>query len=209
MFALHVALAAILLLLTERACAFDTAEGQAYLDANAAREGVVVTGSGLQYRVIASGGADAPSPGLDDPCDCEYEGHLINGETFDSGRATFAPNQVIGGWTEALQLMRTGDEWELTIPSDLAYGARGAPPSIPVHAVLVFTLTLLEIQPATAWDALASPRLTYVLVALFLALLSALLCAIAATAFRLFATSRARRRDPRYVAVELSDQGRA
>lgn len=90
------------------------------------------------------------SPTIDSPCKCHYSGTLIDGTTFDSSYQrgeplTFAPNQVIKGWTEAMQLMKEGGKWELYIPSDLGYGDRGAGGSIPPGAVLIFTLELIEV----------------------------------------------------------------
>ena len=144
------------------------AEGLAYLEANKAKEGVIALPSGLQYRVLRAGPDDGASPGPSSPCECHYHGTLPDGSVFDSsvrrGRpATFAPNQVIKGWTEAMQLMREGDKWELTIPSELAYGARGSPPKIPGGSALVFELELLKVKRPSAltiggWDPLADTR---------------------------------------------------
>jgi len=88
---------------------------------------------------------------VNSPCLCHYAGTLIDGTEFDSSYSrgeptTFAPNQVIGGWTEAMQLMVEGDKWELYIPSDLAYGDRGSPPKIPGDSALVFTIEMIEIK---------------------------------------------------------------
>ena len=105
---------------------------------NGKKDGVVTLPSGLQYKVISAGdGANHPT--VDSPCECHYEGRTAgnypSGPKFDSSYdrgspTTFAPNQVIKGWTEAMQLMVEGDKWELYIPSDLAYGDRGRPPKI-------------------------------------------------------------------------------
>ena len=83
--------------------------------------------SGLQYKVLKSGEAGAKSPEVNSPCKCHYRGKLISGVEFDSSYkrhapSTFAPNQVVKGWTEAMQLMKEGDKWELFLPSELAYG---------------------------------------------------------------------------------------
>ena len=118
-------------------CAVATAtnaKGEAFLEANKAKEGVVTLPSGLQYKVLREGDG-AFHPTADSSCSCHYEGTLIDGTEFDSsyGRGqptSFAPNQVIKGWTEAMQLMVEGDKWEMYIPSDLAYGARGSPPKV-------------------------------------------------------------------------------
>ena len=104
------------------AVAATDAEGMAFLAANADKEGVTVLGSGLQYKVLKSGADGAPSPLASTPCDCHYQGTLIDGTKFDSSYdrgepTTFAPAQVIKGWTEAMQLMVEGDKWEMYIPS--------------------------------------------------------------------------------------------
>merc|ERR1711971_162702 len=113
--------------------------------AKAAEEGVIETDSGLLYKVIKEGPADAPSPGVSDPCSCHYRGTLIDGTEFDSSYkrgqpATFAPRQVIKGWTESMQLMKEGDKWELYIKSELAYGDMQRGQHITPGAVLVFEL---------------------------------------------------------------------
>merc|ERR1712153_92908 len=98
------------------------------------KEGVISLASGMQYKVLRAGeGANHPT--VDSPCECHYKGTLIDGSTFDSSYdrgspTTFAPNQVIKGWTEAMQLMVEGDKWEMYIPSELGYGDRGSPPKI-------------------------------------------------------------------------------
>merc|ERR1712039_744700 len=87
----------------------------------------------------------------DSPCDCHYEGTLVSGKEFDSSYkrgtpTTFAPNQVIKGWTEAMQLMVEGDKWEMYIPYNLAYGERGMPPVIPAKSTLIFTMEIIKIK---------------------------------------------------------------
>ena len=82
---------------------------------------------GFRYKVLKSGAVDAKRPSIDSPCECHYRGSLIDGREFDSSYsrgapAIFAPNEVIKGWSEALQLMREGDHWQLYVPSELAYG---------------------------------------------------------------------------------------
>lgn len=99
----------------------------------------------------ASTNASGKTPLVSTPCACHYAGTLTDGTEFDSSYkrgspTTFAPNQVIKGWTEAMQLMREGDTWELYLPSELAYGDRGAGRSIPGGAVLVFKLNLIEVK---------------------------------------------------------------
>ena len=102
--------------------------GQDFLAANATKEGVIVTASGLQYRVMKSG--QGATPGPTDVVMAHYHGTFIDGKVFDSSVERGEPlelpvNGVISGWTEALQMMQEGDQWQLFVPSDLAYGARG------------------------------------------------------------------------------------
>jgi len=126
-------------------------EGALFLEENKLKEGVITLPSGLQYKVLKAGtGVGHPLPAT--PCDCHYEGKLINGNKFDSSYdrgapTTFAPNQVIAGWTEAMQLMVEGDEWEMYIPSNLAYGDQGVGGGlIPGGATLIFRMELLSIK---------------------------------------------------------------
>merc|ERR1712048_494167 len=114
----------------------------------------------LYYTVHESGTGDK-SPKAGTQCDCHYKGVTIDGKQFDSsydrGSSTaFAPNQVIKGWTEAMQLMVEGDKWEMYIPSGLGYGDSGSPPKIPGGSVLVFTMEILKIKggkkPASRCD---------------------------------------------------------
>jgi FKBP-type peptidyl-prolyl cis-trans isomerase FklB len=121
------------------------AEGAAFLAANAKKEGVRTTPSGLQYKVLKAGAGESPK--ATDIVRVHYQGSFIDGSVFDgSGKepVQFGVNQVIPGWTEALQLMRPGDKLQLFIPSNLAYGERGNP-RIPPNAVLIFEVELLEI----------------------------------------------------------------
>ena len=132
------------------ACAATTPEGRAFPESNKLKEGVVETSSGLQYRVLKEGPEGTPSPAVSTPCSCHYRGTTIDGKEFDSSYSrgqptTFAPNQVIKGWTEAMQLMREGDKYELVIPSELAYGDRQMGADINPGAVLVFTLEILKV----------------------------------------------------------------
>jgi len=122
--------------------------GAAYLAENGAKEGVITTESGLQYKVIVSG--DGAKPTTADQVTVHYHGMLTDGTVFDSSvdrgePATFGVTQVIKGWTEALQLMSVGDKWKLTIPSRLAYGDQGAGGMIGPGATLVFEVELLGI----------------------------------------------------------------
>lgn len=122
-------------------------KGQTFLEENKNKEGVQVTDSGLQYKVLEEG--EGPSPTADDVVKVHYTGKLIDGEVFDSSVQRGTPAQfkvggVIAGWTEALQMMKPGSKWELYIPSDLAYGAQGKQPIGP-NETLIFEVELLEI----------------------------------------------------------------
>jgi len=113
-------------------------------------EGVVRLSSGLMYKVMRRGNG-THHPKLDSPCECNYRGALIDGTEFDSSYkrgepSTFAPDQVIKGWKEALQLMVEGDKWELYVPPNLGYGEQGAGDDIPPHSSLVFEIELLKIK---------------------------------------------------------------
>ncbi|CAJ1392990.1 unnamed protein product [Effrenium voratum] len=125
--------------------------GLAFLKTKEAEPGVTKLKSGLMYKVLETG-TGTRSPGPNTPCDCHYAGQLINGQEFDSSYKrgkplTFAPSQVIAGWTEAMQLMKEGDKWELYIPSELGYGDEGTPGGpIPPNAALVFQMQLLKIK---------------------------------------------------------------
>lgn len=122
----------------------------AYMAAFARKPGVVVRPSGLEYRIVHSGFGARPS--AFDSVTVNYRGSLINGNVFDATEpgfpAEFTVNGVIPGWTEALELMREGDDWELVIPASLAYGTRGAPPAIPPNQALVFDVQLIKVTPA-------------------------------------------------------------
>jgi FKBP-type peptidyl-prolyl cis-trans isomerase len=122
--------------------------GNAFLEANKAREGVTVTESGLQYEILTAGTGAKPSAA--DQVRVNYHGTLIDGTVFDSSvdrgePATFGVGQVIPGWTEALQLMPTGSKWKVYLPSNIAYGERGAGGDIGPNAALIFEVELLEI----------------------------------------------------------------
>lgn len=122
-------------------------EGKAFLEANAKKEGVVTTKSGLQYKVLVEG--KGPKPKATDTVTVNYRGTLVDGKEFDSSYkhgqpATFAVGAVIPGWTEVLQLMPEGSKWQVVIPSALAYGANGAGNDIGPNAVLVFEVELLK-----------------------------------------------------------------
>ncbi|GAB3660862.1 FKBP-type peptidyl-prolyl cis-trans isomerase [Hymenobacter agri] len=125
------------------------AEGEAFLAENAKKPGVTTLPSGLQYEVITQG--TGPKPTLRSSVTTHYHGTLINGTVFDSSYqrgqpATFPVNGVIAGWTEALQLMPEGSKYRLYIPSDLAYGKRGAGRDIPGDTALIFDVELLKVN---------------------------------------------------------------
>ncbi|HMD96410.1 MAG TPA: FKBP-type peptidyl-prolyl cis-trans isomerase [Terriglobia bacterium] len=135
----------------QQAGASNLKDGQAFLAANKAKEGVVTLPSGLQYKILKEG--TGPKPSAADSVVCNYRGTLLDNTEFDSSYkrgqpATFGVGQVIKGWTEALQLMPVGSKWQLFIPSDLAYGPRGGPGgSIGPNATLIFEVELLSIEP--------------------------------------------------------------
>jgi FKBP-type peptidyl-prolyl cis-trans isomerase len=125
--------------------------GEEFLAANKAKEGVVTLPSGLQYKILTEG--TGPKPAATDTVSCNYRGTLLDGKEFDSSYKRGQPlsiqvKGVIKGWTEALQLMPVGSKWQLFIPSDLAYGDRGADPrsGIGPGATLIFEVELLSIQ---------------------------------------------------------------
>ena len=127
--------------------------GAAFLAENAAKEGVVVTESGLQYEVLEAG--DGAVPTAEDTVEVHYRGTLTDGTEFDSSysrnqTASFGVTQVIPGWVEALQLMPVGSKWKLVIPADLAYGAGGAGGTIGPNATLVFEVELISIAEKVA-----------------------------------------------------------
>ncbi|WP_449272070.1 FKBP-type peptidyl-prolyl cis-trans isomerase [Hymenobacter humi] len=125
------------------------AEGEAFLAENAKKPGITTLPSGLQYEVLTQG--TGPKPSLKSSVTTHYHGTLINGTVFDSSYqrgqpATFPVNGVIAGWTEALQLMPEGSKYRLYIPSDLAYGKRGAGRDIPGDTALIFDVELIKVN---------------------------------------------------------------
>ena len=123
-------------------------EGNKFLETNKARAGVTTTASGLQYEVITAG--TGAMPVATDQVRVHYHGTLIDGKVFDSSvdrgePVVFGVNQVIPGWTEALQLMPVGSKWKIYLPSAIAYGERGAGGDIGPNSVLIFEVELLEI----------------------------------------------------------------
>jgi FKBP-type peptidyl-prolyl cis-trans isomerase FklB len=131
--------------------------GAKWLSEKEAEKGVHKLPSGMLFKILNRGTGDK-SPTANDDCSVHYTGTLKDGTKFDSSvdrgePATFKPTQVIKGWTEALQLMREGDKWEVYIPYDMAYGAHGSPPKIPGYSPLIFQMELLKVKgkgkPAT------------------------------------------------------------
>lgn len=125
------------------------AAGEKYLAANAKKDGVKTTDSGLQYSVLTKG--KGKSPKATDTVSVHYHGTLPDGSVFDSSvdrgtPATFALNRVIPGWTEGVQLMKTGAKYRFFVPEDLAYGERSPSPKIGPNQVLIFDVELLEIK---------------------------------------------------------------
>jgi FKBP-type peptidyl-prolyl cis-trans isomerase FklB len=124
-------------------------KGTKFLEENKAKEDVVTLESGLQYQILKKG--TGASPKATDTVKCHYKGTTIDGKEFDSSYkrgepATFALNRVIKGWTEGLQLMKEGGKWRFFVPSELAYGEKGAGPNIGPNEVLIFEVELLGIE---------------------------------------------------------------
>ena len=128
-------------------------EGDDFLATNKAKEGVQTLPSGLQYKVLKAG--TGPKPAATDSVSCNYKGTFLNGKEFDSSEkhggkpVTFGVSEVIKGWTEALLLMPVGSKWQLFVPSDMAYGARGAGQEIGPNTALIFEVELVAIAPKT------------------------------------------------------------
>lgn len=123
--------------------------GKAFLAANKTKPGVVTLHSGLQYKIEKQGTGHKPR--ATDSVECNYRGTTIDGKEFDSSyrrgqTATFPVNRVIPGWTEILQLMPVGSKYKVFIPSDLAYGERGAGADIGPNATLIFDIELIAIK---------------------------------------------------------------
>jgi FKBP-type peptidyl-prolyl cis-trans isomerase FklB len=124
-------------------------EGEVFLDENKKKEGVKTLASGLQYKVLKEGTGKKPK--LNDAVTVNYRGTLIDGTEFDSSYrrgqpASFPVSGVIPGWTEALPLMGEGAKWQLFVPSNLAYGERGAGAMIGPNATLIFEIELISVQ---------------------------------------------------------------
>ena len=124
-------------------------EGEEFLAENKAKDGVVETASGLQYIVLQQG--DGPSPAATDRVTVHYEGKSLDDKVFDSSYerdepSEFVLNAVISGWTEGVQLMKVGSKYRFFIPSELAYGERGAGQDIGPNATLIFEVELISIE---------------------------------------------------------------
>ncbi|MBF0297571.1 MAG: FKBP-type peptidyl-prolyl cis-trans isomerase [Oligoflexia bacterium] len=124
-------------------------EGALYIEKFIVEDGGVKTDSGLAYKILSVG--QGKSPSASDTVEVHYEGTLIDGKVFDSSyernaKISFPLNRVIKGWTEGLQLIKEGGKVQLVIPSELAYGDRGAPPVIPGGATLVFMVELFKVK---------------------------------------------------------------
>ena len=124
-------------------------EGQSIMEKNKLMEGVIETESGLQYKILEKG--MGKKPGVNDKVSVHYKGNLQDGKEFDNSYkrgtpAEFGVNQVIKGWTEALQLMHVGEKMKIWIPAELAYGERGAGNVIPSNSMLIFEVELLDIK---------------------------------------------------------------
>jgi FKBP-type peptidyl-prolyl cis-trans isomerase len=125
-------------------------EGEAFLAENAKKPGVVITKSGLQYKVIVAG-AGKYKPTVEDEVQVHYRARLVDGTEFDSTYKRDKPysanaKMLIDGWAEAIQLMTKGAKWELYVPANLAYGEQGQPPYVGPNAVLIFEVDLLDIE---------------------------------------------------------------
>lgn len=125
------------------------AKGDAFLNQNKSKAGIVSLPSGLQYKIVNAG--NGAKPAKEDSVTVEYTGQLIDGQVFDStdkaGKpATFKVSQVIPGWTEALQLMPTGSTWEVYVPANLAYGPRNIGGSIGPNETLIFKIHLISVK---------------------------------------------------------------
>ena len=138
-------------------------DGEAFLAANAKKEGVTTTASGLQYTVLTEGKGKRPAK--TDTVTVNYRGTLVDGTEFDSSvkrgkPATFSLDQVVAGWTEALTLMQEGAKWHIVVPANLAYGSLGTPGGpIGPNAVLIFEIELLSVQDAVLLEMQQSPEM--------------------------------------------------
>jgi FKBP-type peptidyl-prolyl cis-trans isomerase FklB len=125
--------------------------GKSFLAENGKKEGVKMLPSGLEYRIIAEG--DGPIPKPDEIVTVHYRGSLLDGTEFDSSYkqgepVTFPLQGIIAGWSEVLQLMKTGSKWQIFLPPELAYGERSPGPAIPPNSTLIFEIELIAVNPA-------------------------------------------------------------
>ena len=131
---------------------FSALDGDEYLKRNAKKRGVIITESGMQYKVISQGNKGGLSPNATSTCHVHYRGTLTSGVEFDSSHkrgatpAKFRPSDVIAGWKEALRMMKEGEKWELVLPPDLAYGKRKVGKHITPDSVLVFEIELIAVD---------------------------------------------------------------
>jgi FKBP-type peptidyl-prolyl cis-trans isomerase FklB len=141
----------------EAMAAANKKQGDDFLAANKGKDGVQTLPSGLQYKVLRPG--TGPKPAGTDKVSCNYKGTFLDGKEFDSSEkhggkpVTFGVSEVIKGWTEALQLMPVGSKWQLFVPSDLAYGPRGAGQEIGPNTALIFEVELVAIEPKAGENA--------------------------------------------------------
>jgi len=124
-------------------------EGEAFLAENKKKDGVKITASGLQYKIIKDG--TGPKPKADSRVTVNYRGTLVDGTEFDSSfkrgqPAEFAVSEVVKGWSEAMQMMSVGSKWEIYFPPDLGWGERGAGAAVPPNATVIFEVELLGIK---------------------------------------------------------------
>ncbi len=132
-------------------------EGDAFLEANKKKEGVVTLPNGLQYKILKAG--EGKKPTAEDLVEVRYRGTLINGKEFDSSGSetrTFKLSEVIPGWREALPLMPVGSKWELFVPPTLAYGERGMGQAIMPNSTLIFEVELVGFKAPEAAQAPAA-----------------------------------------------------
>lgn len=139
--------------ITEKKAAENLEKGKTFLEENKGKEGIVALPSGLQYKILKEG--DGPMPKETDRVSVHYIGKTLDGTEFDNSikrnrPAKFNVNRVVKGWTEALQLMKVGSKWELFIPSDLAYGEKGAGRNIGPNETLHFEVELIGIEEPPA-----------------------------------------------------------
>jgi FKBP-type peptidyl-prolyl cis-trans isomerase len=138
-------------------CESEKSIGKTFLEKNKKRAGVITLADGLQYEIVKKGDANSVMPKLQDTVVAHYAGTLIDGKSFDNSYERGQPltipvGGVIRGWTEILQIMHIGDKFKVYIPSELAYGDRGAGADIPGGATLIFEMELLEVKQAAQAD---------------------------------------------------------